>query len=43
MSKDHELFWKLLEPIHPQAAAFFHMLTGDGDRGDDLYPDALLR
>jgi len=40
MGKD--LFWKLLEPHHPKAAAFCTRLVGDRDDGDDLYQDALL-
>ncbi|MFC1475632.1 RNA polymerase sigma factor [Candidatus Zixiibacteriota bacterium] len=39
---DNELFWQVLEPVHPQAAAFCRKLTGDRDRGDDLYQEALL-
>lgn len=39
---DNELFWRLLEPVHPRAAGFCRKLTGDRDRGDDLYQDALL-
>ena len=37
-----EQFWKLLEPVHAQAAAFCFRLTGDYDRGCDLYQDGLL-
>jgi RNA polymerase sigma-70 factor (ECF subfamily) len=40
---DNELFWKLLEPVHPMAAAFCQKLAGDRDEGDDLYQDSLLR
>ena len=39
---DNELFWKLLKPFHPIAAAFCIKLTGDRDDGNDLYQDALL-
>lgn len=39
---DNELFWKLLEPVHPMAAAFCQKLAGDRDEGNDLYQDALL-
>jgi len=40
---DNEQFWKLLEPVHPMAAAFCQKLAGDRDEGDDLYQEALLR
>jgi RNA polymerase sigma-70 factor (ECF subfamily) len=40
---DNKLFWKLLEPVHPMAAAFCQKLTGNRDEGNDLYQDALLR
>jgi RNA polymerase sigma-70 factor (ECF subfamily) len=40
---DNELFWKLLEPVHPMAAAFCQKLAGNRDEGNDLYQDALLR
>jgi RNA polymerase sigma-70 factor (ECF subfamily) len=39
---DNELFWKLLKPVHPAAAAFCRKLAGGRDRGDDLYQDGLL-
>jgi RNA polymerase sigma-70 factor (ECF subfamily) len=39
---DNELFWKLLKPVHNQAAAFCQKLTGDRERGNDLYQDGLL-
>ncbi len=39
---DTELFWKLLEPHHPKAAAFCIRLAGNRDDGYDLYQDALL-
>ncbi|UCD62846.1 MAG: RNA polymerase sigma factor [Candidatus Zixiibacteriota bacterium] len=39
---DNELFWKLLKPVHPMAAAFCRKLTGDSDDGDDLYQEALM-
>ncbi len=39
---DIELFWKLLEPHHPKAAAFCIKLVGSRDDGYDLYQDALL-
>ena len=38
-----ELFYKLLEPIHPKAEAFSRKLAGNKDDGDDLYQDALLK
>ena len=39
---ENELFWKLLKPFHPMAASFCQKLTGDSDKGKDLYQDALL-
>lgn len=39
---DKELFWKLLEPVHPKAEAFCRKLAGNRDDGDDLYQEALL-
>lgn len=39
---NNDEFWKLLEPFHEKAAAFCRRLTGDLDRGDDLYQDALV-
>ncbi len=39
---DNELFWKLLKPVHPQAAAFCRKLAGDRETGDDLYQESLL-
>ncbi|UCG62348.1 MAG: RNA polymerase sigma factor [Candidatus Zixiibacteriota bacterium] len=39
---DNELFWKLLKPVHPEAASFCRKLMGDPDEGDDLYQDALV-
>jgi RNA polymerase sigma-70 factor (ECF subfamily) len=35
-------FWKLLEPVHDQAAAFCRKLTGSRDEGNDLYQDVVL-
>jgi RNA polymerase sigma-70 factor (ECF subfamily) len=37
-----ELFWKLLEPVHPEAEAFARYLAGSREDGDDLYQDSLL-
>ncbi|MEZ5357318.1 MAG: RNA polymerase sigma factor [Candidatus Zixiibacteriota bacterium] len=39
---DNDLFWKLLKPVHPQAANFCRKLTGNADDGDDLYQNAVL-
>jgi RNA polymerase sigma-70 factor (ECF subfamily) len=39
---DNELFWKLLEPVHPKAEAFCRKLCADRDDGDDLYQESLL-
>jgi len=38
---DTEQFWKLLEPIHPQAGNFCRRLAGNDDDGDDLYQETL--
>lgn len=37
-----ELFWKLLEPVHPTATSLCRRLAGNRDEGDDLYQDAVL-
>jgi len=42
MNMDNELFWKLLEPIHPKAESFCRKLTGNRDDGDDLYQEAII-
>jgi len=39
---DEKLFWKLLKPVHPAAAAFCRKIAGNREKGDDLYQDALL-
>jgi len=39
---NNELFWKLLEPVHPKAEAFCRRLAGNRDDGDDLYQEGLL-
>jgi len=39
---DNELFWKLLEPIHPKAERFCRKLLGNRDDGDDLYQEAII-
>jgi RNA polymerase sigma-70 factor (ECF subfamily) len=40
---DKEAFWGFLEPLHQEASAFCHKLTGDREAGEDLYHDTLLR
>ena len=42
MNMDDELFWKLLQPVHPSAASFCLKLAGNREDGEDLYQDALL-
>jgi len=42
MERNRDLFWKLLEPEHPQAEAFSRKLMGNREDGDDLYQDALV-
>jgi RNA polymerase sigma-70 factor (ECF subfamily) len=42
MNMDNELFWKLLEPIHPKAESFCRKLAGNRDDGDDLYQEAMI-
>jgi RNA polymerase sigma-70 factor (ECF subfamily) len=42
MNDTGDLFWKLLEPEYHGAMMFCRKLTGDRDRGDDLYQDALV-
>ncbi len=38
-----ELFYNLLEPVHPQAEAFSRKLAGNKEDGDDLYQECLLK
>lgn len=42
MNMNRDQFWRLLEPIHPEAASFCRKLAGDRSEGDDLYQEALL-
>jgi RNA polymerase sigma factor (sigma-70 family) len=42
MNTDKELFWSLLEPEYVAAQMFCRKLTGDRDRGDDLFQDGLV-
>ena len=42
MNRSRELFWELLEPEYLRAMMFCRKLTGDRERGDDLYQDALV-
>ncbi|MDH3890840.1 MAG: RNA polymerase sigma factor [candidate division Zixibacteria bacterium] len=37
------MFWKLLKPVHREAAIFCRRLVGNDDDGDDLYQQALLK
>ncbi len=39
---DNEKFWKILEPIHPQAERFCRSIAGNRENGDDLYQEVLL-
>jgi RNA polymerase sigma-70 factor (ECF subfamily) len=43
MERNRNLFWKLLEPEHPQAEAFCRRLAGSREDGDDLYQDSLIQ
>lgn len=43
MEGNRNLFWKLLEPEHPQAEAFCRRLAGNREDGDDLYQDSLIQ
>ena len=38
-----DLFYNLLEPVHPQAEAFCRKLAGNKEDGDDLYQECLLK
>jgi RNA polymerase sigma-70 factor (ECF subfamily) len=42
MRRNRELFWELLEPEYSGAMMFCRKLTGDRERGDDLFQDALV-
>lgn len=42
MSRDRDLFWKLVEPEHLKARAYCRKLMGNRDDGDDLYQDSLV-
>ncbi len=41
--KNRNLFYSLLEPVHPQAEAFCRKLAGNREDGDDLYQEGLLK
>ncbi len=43
METRQDIFWGLLETEHERARAYCHKLTGDPNKGDDLYHDALFR
>lgn len=42
MKISSDQFWKLLEPIHPQAENFCRKLAGNREDGDDLYQEVLF-
>lgn len=42
MQIDRDQFWRLLEPVHPQAERFCRRLAGNRFDGDDLYQEAVL-
>lgn len=42
MKDNRDLFWKLMEPEYMQAVMFCRKLTGNRERGDDLFQDALV-
>jgi RNA polymerase sigma-70 factor, ECF subfamily len=42
MNDTGDFFWRLLEPEYHGAMMFCRKLTGDRDRGDDLFQDALV-
>jgi len=42
MQLNREQFWRLLEPMHPQAESFCRKLAGNRLDGDDLYQEAVL-
>jgi RNA polymerase sigma-70 factor (ECF subfamily) len=42
MSRDRDLFWKLVEPENLRARAYCRKLMGNRDDGDDLYQDSLV-
>ncbi|HKK19839.1 MAG TPA: RNA polymerase sigma factor [candidate division Zixibacteria bacterium] len=41
--KNRNLFYSLLEPVHPKAEAFCRKLAGNREDGDDLYQEGLLK
>ncbi|MFH2036097.1 MAG: RNA polymerase sigma factor [Candidatus Zixiibacteriota bacterium] len=43
MNMDRQQFWRLLKPIHPKAESFCRKLTGNRDKGDDLYQSSILK
>lgn len=42
MAREHDLFWQALEPEYRRALLFCRKLTGDRDKGDDLFQDSLV-
>jgi len=42
MDDNRDLFWKLMEPEYMQAVMFCRKLTGNRERGDDLFQDAVM-
>jgi RNA polymerase sigma-70 factor (ECF subfamily) len=42
MSRDRDVFWKLVEPEHLRARAYCRKLMANRDDGDDLYQDSLV-
>ena len=39
----NDLFWQLLEPLHPKAESFCRRVAANFEDGNDLYQEAVLQ
>jgi RNA polymerase sigma-70 factor (ECF subfamily) len=43
VKENNDLFWQLLEPLHPKAESFCRRLAANFEDGNDLYQEAVLQ
>ena len=43
VKENNNLFWQLLEPLHPKAESFCRRLAANFEDGNDLYQEAVLQ
>lgn len=43
MTEKNDLFWQLLQPEYEKTLMFCRKLSGDREKGDDLYQDSLYK